>query len=139
MKDRNVISWAVVSLIGFLVINLLMTRPFVQITGATGAVGSDFWKTTIIAVILYAVPIILAALDWKPSFYLMGLVIVVYSLGLVGVVITMMLHSQANFTVRALMSLFGLGMIVLNCYWLVLALRLRKDERDARDRRRFGK
>lgn len=137
MRDRNVISWGIVSMIGFLVINFLMTQPFVKIPG--GSNGSDFWKSTIIAVVLYAIPIILAVLDWKPSFYLMGLVIVIYSLGLISVVLNMLMDSTAGFLVRALMSAFSIGMLVANCYWLVLALRLRKAERDARDRRRFGK
>ncbi|KRL47422.1 hypothetical protein FD37_GL002288 [Levilactobacillus spicheri DSM 15429] len=123
------------SLVGFLVINFLMGLSFVKIPGTT---GGDFGKSTLIAVILYAIPIILAALDWKPSFYLMGLVIVIYSLGVIGMIINMVTLSHATLVIRAVMILFGAGLLVANCYWLVLALRLRKAERDARDRRRFG-
>ncbi|MCW3778684.1 hypothetical protein [Levilactobacillus namurensis] len=136
MRDRNVISWAVVSLIGFLVINVLMHQSFIQ---GTEPVAHDLGRSTLIAVILYAIPIVLAALDWKPSFYVMGLVIVIYSLGLVGVILNMLFHSDASLLIRTLMSAFGVGMLVANGYWLVLALRLRLAEQKERDRRRFGK
>ncbi|GEO69412.1 hypothetical protein [Levilactobacillus acidifarinae] len=134
MRDRNVISWAIISLVGFLVINFLMNQPFVKI----GSVTNDFGKTSILALVLYAVPIVLAVLDWKPSFYLLGLVIVLYSLGLLGMLFVMWGTSHASMTIRLLMSAFSIGMLVANAYWLVLALRLRKSERDGRDRRRFG-
>lgn len=136
MRDRNVISWAVVSLVGFLVINWLMTLPIVKLHGVN---GNDFWKTTILAVILYAIPIILAALDWKPSFFLMGIVIVIYSLGLLAAIFNMFQNSSATLVVRFLMTALSVGVLVANSYWLVLALRLRKAERDARDRRRFNR
>lgn len=134
MRDRNVISWAIISLVGFLVINFLMNQPFVKI----GSVANDFGRTSLLALVLYAVPIVLAILNWKPSFYLLGLVIVLYSLGLLGMVFVMWGTSHASLTIRLVMSAFSIGMLVANAYWLVLALRLRKAERDVRDRRRFG-
>ncbi|QMU08452.1 hypothetical protein [Levilactobacillus suantsaii] len=135
MRDRNVISWAIISLVGFILINFLMNQPFVQI----GHVTNDFWPSSLLALVLYAVPIALAILNWKPSFYLLGLVIVLYSLGLLGMLFVMWGSSHASLTIRLLMSLFSVGMLVANAYWLVLALRLRKDQQDARDRKRFGK
>ena len=135
MKDRNVISWSVVSLVGFLVVNLLMGQSFVQVPGIE---GHDFWSSTLIAIVLYAVGIVLAALNWRPAFYVLGFVIAIYSLGIVGMLINLITLSHATLLIRAMMVVLGIAILLANAYWLVLALRFRKAERDARDRRRFG-
>lgn len=135
MKDRNVIAWAIISLFGFLVINFLMSRSFVGLSTSM----SEFWRSSALAVALYAITIILAALDWRPSFYLMGLVIAMYTLSLISVLITMWGYDHTTLMVRLLMSIGSIAVMVANAYWLVLALRLRKDERDRRDRKRFGR
>ncbi|NLR09748.1 MULTISPECIES: hypothetical protein [Lactobacillaceae] len=135
MKDRNVIAWAIISLFGFLVINFLMSRSFVGLSTSM----SEFWRSSALAVALYAITIILAALDWRPSFYLMGLVIAMYTLALISVLITMWGYDHTTLMVRLLMSIGSIAVMVANAYWLVLALRLRKDERDRRDRKRFGR
>ncbi|WP_341779812.1 hypothetical protein [Levilactobacillus sp. HBUAS70063] len=134
MKDRNVIAWAIISMFGFLVINFLMSRSFVGLTTSMG----EFWRSSALAVALYAITIVLAALDWRPSFYLMGLVIAMYTLALISVVITMWGYDHTTLMVRILMSAGSIAVMVANAYWLVLALRLRKAERDRRDRKRFG-
>ncbi|UIF28650.1 hypothetical protein KB236_08875 [Levilactobacillus brevis] len=134
MKDRNVIAWAIISLFGFLVINFLMSRSFVGLSTSM----SEFWRSSALAVALYAITIVLAALDWRPSFYLMGLVIAMYSLSLISVLITMWSYDHTSLMVRLLMSIGSIAVMVANAYWLVLALRLRKAERDKRDRKRFG-
>lgn len=139
MKDRNVIAWAIVSLVGFIAISFLMSRFFGQ--GAnTAKVMTDFWRSTLTAVILYAIPVVLAAIDWHPSFYVMGLVIAMYTLALISVLLNMWTGGTQNtMMVKLLMSAFSLALIVGNGYWLVLALRLRKKEQDRHDRKRFGR
>lgn len=139
MKDRNVIAWAIVSLVGFITISFLMSRFFGQ--GAnTAKVMTDFWRSTLTAVILYAIPVVLAAIDWRPSFYVMGLVIAMYTLALISVLLNMWTGGTQNtMMVKLLMSAFSLALIVGNGYWLVLALRLRKKEQDRHDRKRFGR
>lgn len=139
MKDRNVIAWAIVSLVGFIAISFLMSRFFGQ--GAnTAKVMTDFWRSTLTAVILYAIPVVLAAIDWRPSFYVMGLVIAMYTLALISVLLNMWTGGTQNtMMVKLLMSAFSLALIVGNGYWLVLALRLHKKEQDRHDRKRFGR
>lgn len=139
MKDRNVIAWAIVSLVGFIAISFLMSRFFGQ--GAnTAKVMTDFWRSTLTAVILYAIPVVLAAIDWRPSFYVMGLVIAMYTLALISVLLNMWTGGTQNtMMVKLLMSAFSLALMVGNGYWLVLALRLRKKEQDRYDRKRFGR
>ncbi|MCT3573458.1 MAG: hypothetical protein ACTIIZ_06205 [Levilactobacillus brevis] len=135
MKDRNVIAWAIVSLVGFIAISFLMSRFFGQ--GAnTAKVMTDFWRSTLTAVILYAIPVVLAAIDWRPSFYVMGLVIAMYTLALISVLLNMWTGGTQNtMMVKLLMSAFSLALMVGNGYWLVLALRLRKKEQDRHDRK----
>ncbi|MBU5273365.1 hypothetical protein KQI03_01485 [Levilactobacillus brevis] len=139
MKDHNVIAWAIVSLVGFIAISFLMSRFFGQ--GAnTAKVMTDFWRSTLTAVILYAIPVVLAAIDWRPSFYVMGLVIAMYTLALISVLLNMWTGGTQNtMMVKLLMSAFSLALMVGNGYWLVLALRLRKKEQDRHDRKRFGR
>lgn len=116
-----------------------MSRFFGQ--GAnTAKVMTDFWRSTLTAVILYAIPVVLAAIDWRPSFYVMGLVIAMYTLALISVLLNMWTGGTQNtMMVKLLMSAFSLALMVGNGYWLVLALRLRKKEQDRHDRKRFGR
>lgn len=136
MRDRNVIAWSVVSLFGFLVVNFLMCQSFVQVRLGT---SNDFWKSSIIALVLYAIPIVLAALNWRPALYILGIIIAIYSIGLLSVIMTMWTGSQASTLIRVIMSALSVGTILINAYWLVLVLRVRKAIQDRRDRRRYGK
>ncbi|WP_203639625.1 hypothetical protein [Levilactobacillus wangkuiensis] len=137
MKDRNVIAWAIISMVGFIALNFLMSRPFVDSPNVQMTMA-EFWHTTLIAFVLYAVPIVLAALNWKPSFYFMGLVIALYTLSPVSVIINMWTDSSASIMIKMLMSAFGLALIVANGYWLVLALRLRLRQQKIADAKRFA-
>ncbi|AYM02077.1 hypothetical protein [Levilactobacillus yiduensis] len=137
MKDRNVIAWAIISMVGFVVLNFLMSRPFVDSTNVQMTM-SEFWRTTLIALVLYVIPIVLAALDWRPSFYLMGLVIALYTLSPISVLFNMWMDSGASVMIKLLMSAYSLALIVGNAYWLVLALRLRQRQQKIADRKRFA-
>ncbi|WP_203642450.1 hypothetical protein [Levilactobacillus andaensis] len=137
MRDRNVIAWAIVSMFGFIAINFLMSRPFIHSANVQMTMA-EFWHTTLIAVILYMIPIIMAALNWKPSFYFMGLVIALYTLSPISVLFNMWSDSGASIMIKLLMSAFSLALMWGNAYWLVLALRLRKKQQDHADRKRFG-
>lgn len=137
MKDRNVIAWAIISMVGFVILNFLMSRPFVDSTNVQMTM-SEFWRTTLIALVLYVIPIVLAALDWHPSFYLMGLVIALYTLSPISVLFNMWMDSGASVMIKLLMSAYSLALIVGNAYWLVLALRLRQRQQKIADRKRFA-
>lgn len=137
MKDRNVIAWAIISMVGFVALNFLMSRPFVDSSNVQMTM-SEFWRTTVIALVLYIIPIVLAALDWRPSFYLMGLVIALYTLSPISVLFNMWMDSGASILIKMLMSAFSLALIVGNAYWLVLALRLRQKQQKIADRKRFA-
>ncbi|WP_125583510.1 hypothetical protein [Levilactobacillus cerevisiae] len=137
MKDRNVIAWAIISMVGFIVLNFLMSRPFVDSTNVQ-MTTPEFWHTTLIAFVLYAIPIVLAALNWKPSFYFMGLVIALYTLSPISVIFNMWMDSGASFMIKALMSIFSLALMAGNAYWLVLALRLRLRQQKIADAKRFA-
>lgn len=137
MKDRNVIAWDIISLFGFWVINFLMTQSFVTGSGQENSM-TEFWHTSLLALLFYAIPIVMAALNWRLSFYLMGLIMALYTLAPVGVILTMW-YGHADIMVRLGMALASLAVIAANAYWLVLALRLRKAEREREDRRRFQK
>ena len=131
MKDKQVITWSFISMFIFMMINFLMSTPIVKITDRNLA-SSDIWKSTIFVLILYLIPIILAVLNWKASFYFLGLVITMYSLGLLNVILTMATKSDASLLIKVLMDIFSAAAIVANAYWLVLALRLRKEQKEKR-------
>ncbi|MFC6260809.1 hypothetical protein [Levilactobacillus fujinensis] len=137
MRDRNVIAWAIVSMFGFIAINFLMSQSFVHSANVQMTM-TEFWHTTLIAVILYMIPIVMAALNWKPSFYFMGLVIALYTLSPISVLFNMWSDSGASIMIKLLMSAFSLALMWGNAYWLVLALRLRKKQQDRADRKRFN-
>ena len=53
-----------------------------------------------------------------------------YSLGLLNVILTMATKSDASLLIKVLMDIFSAAAIVANAYWLVLALRLRKEQKE---------
>ena len=107
----------------FLLVNWLLTLPVMQLNQRV--VLSEAWQVTFIALAFYAATILLAVLKVRISYYLMAVVVAIYTVGLVGMLTTMFTGSSANILIRlavAALSAFG---IIVNLYWYGLAFKLR--------------
>ena len=122
-EEKQAIFWAIVSLLVFLATTLLMTFSFVKLN--TPAKVSEALHVTWIAVAFYAANLILVALRVKISYYLLAVVIAIYSVGFVGMISTMFINSDANIFVKLLVAAVAAFGIVVNVYWYIIAFRLR--------------
>jgi hypothetical protein len=122
-EEKKVIYWAIISMGIFLLVNWLLTLPVMQLNQRV--VLSEAWQVTFIALAFYAATILLAVLKVRISYYLMAVVVAIYTVGLVGMLTTMFTGSSANILIRlavAALSAFG---IIVNLYWYGLAFKLR--------------
>lgn len=122
-EEKKVIYWAIISMAIFLLVNWLLTLPVMQLNQRV--VLSEAWQVTFIALAFYAASILLAVLKVRISYYLMVVVVAIYTVGLVGMLTTMFTGSSANILIRlavAALSAFG---IIVNLYWYGLAFKLR--------------
>ncbi|UDM32224.1 hypothetical protein [Lentilactobacillus laojiaonis] len=122
-QRKHVITMAIVSLVIFLIVNGLMILKPMKL--AEPVYSSEFWQVTFTALILYVVAIILAAFHLKVSYYLLAVIIAVYTIGLVGVVITLFTTSHANLLLKLVVAIIALIGIVVNVDWYLLAFKLR--------------
>ncbi|AFS01204.1 hypothetical protein [Lentilactobacillus buchneri] len=122
-EEKQTIFWAIISLVVFLAVTWLMTLPFMALKAP--ATTGEALQVTWIAIAFYAATLILAALRVKISYYLLAVVIAIYSVGFVGMISTMFLNSDATILVKLFVSAVAAFGIVVNVYWYILAFRLR--------------
>jgi len=122
-EEKRVIYWAIVSLVVFLASNALMTLKWMKLDRPV--IMSEMWQVTFIAIAFYAATLILAVLKVKISYYLLSVVIAIYSVGFVGMGITLVQGSDGNILLRLLVLALVIFGIVVNVYWYMLAFRMR--------------
>ncbi|WP_203651440.1 hypothetical protein [Secundilactobacillus yichangensis] len=123
MLKQKLITYGIVSWVLFSAMNLLLSSKLV-------ALGHSFEMTAvirsiIISLVLYALPMIWGALGHNSGYYLLAVVIVIYSFGLFNGIVTVMASSTAIMSIKAAVILANVLVIVFNGYWMVLALRYR--------------
>ncbi|EEI19656.1 hypothetical protein [Lentilactobacillus hilgardii] len=122
-EEKKVIYWAVISLVFFLLVNWLMTLDFMRLDRRV--LLSEAVRVTIIAGVFYLATILLAYLKVKISYYLMAVVVAIYTVGFVGMLATMFTGSSANIIVKLVMAALSAFGIIVNFYWFILAFKLR--------------
>lgn len=122
-EEKQAIFWAIISLLVFLAATWIMTFGFMSLK--TPATAAEAAQVTWIAIAFYAATLILAALRVKISYYLLAVVIAVYSVGFVGMISTMFLNSNADIIIKLFVSAVAAFGILVNVYWYILAFRLR--------------
>lgn len=123
MLKQKLITYGIVSWVLFSAMNLLLSSKLVVL-------GHSFEMTAvirsiIISLVLYALPMIWGALGHNSGYYLLAMVIVIYSFGLFNGIVTVMASSTAIMSIKAAVILANVLVIVFNGYWMVLALRYR--------------
>ncbi|GAX03485.1 hypothetical protein IWT140_01089 [Secundilactobacillus pentosiphilus] len=123
MLKQKLITYGIVSWVLFSAMNLLLSSKLV-------ALGHHFEMTAvirsiIISLVLYALPMIWGALGHNSGYYLLAMVIVIYSFGLFNGIVTVLTSSTAVIGIKAGVTFANFLVIVFNGYWMVLALRYR--------------
>lgn len=135
MLKKQLVSLGIVSWVLFSVVNLLMSSKFVKL--GQQVTTSDIMKSLIISAVLYFVPIVIGAMGHNAGYYVLALVIIIYSVGLINVILTMFYGSSANMTIKALMIFTGIAVLVFNGYWMILAFRYRHSLDNVRDEKKY--
>ena len=136
MLKQKLITYGIVSWVLFSAMNLLMSSKFV-------ALGQSFQMTAvirsiIISLVLYALPIIWGALGHNSGYYVLAMVIIVYSFGLFNGIVTVFTSSTAVVGIKAGVAFANFLVIVFNGYWMVLALRYRHLLDNKRDEKKLA-
>ncbi|KRM77565.1 hypothetical protein [Secundilactobacillus collinoides] len=135
MLKKQLVSLGIVSWALFSIINLLMSSEFVKLKSQIST--SDMIKSLIVSGVLYFIPIIIGALGHNAGYYVLALVIIVYSVALVNVILSMINASDANMTIKAVMIFASLAALVFNGYWMILAFRYRHRLDKIRDEKKY--
>ncbi|GAW99893.1 hypothetical protein [Secundilactobacillus mixtipabuli] len=123
MLKQKLITFGIVSWVLFSAMNLLLSSKLIGL-GKSFQMSAVI-RSLIISLVLYAVPMIWAALGHNSGYYLLAVVIVIYSFGLLNGIVTVMVSSHAILSIKAAMILANVLVILFNGYWMVLALRYR--------------
>lgn len=124
MLKQKLITYGIVSWVLFSAINIVMSMKFIALGQSVEL--SAVIRSIAVSLVLYAVPMIFGALGKNAGYYVLAIVIVIYSFGLFNGIVTVLTASHASMGIRAIMALVSLLVIIFNGYWLVLALRYRK-------------
>lgn len=123
MLKQKLITFGIVSWVLFSAMNLLLSSKLIGL-GQSFQMSAVI-RSLIISLVLYAVPMIWAALGHNSGYYLLAVVVVIYSFGLLNGIVTVMVSSHAILSIKAAMILANVLVILFNGYWMVLALRYR--------------
>lgn len=123
MLKQRLITLGIVSWVLFSVMNLVMSSRFAELSHSV-QMSAVIWSI-VISLILYGLPMIWAAMGHNSGYYLMAVVIVIYSFGLFNGIATVLTSSHAVLGIKAVIALADLLIIIFNGYWMVLALRYR--------------
>lgn len=123
MLKQKLITFGIVSWVLFSAMNLLLSSKLIGLGQSFQM--SAVMRSLIISLVLYAVPMIWAALGHNSGYYLLAVVVVIYSFGLLNGIVTVMVSSHAILSIKAAMILANVLVILFNGYWMVLALRYR--------------
>ncbi|MFC0422931.1 hypothetical protein [Lactiplantibacillus plajomi] len=87
----------------------------------------EMWQGLLIALVLYFVGILAVYVNRMLGFYVLGLVLVIYSLGMISALISGY-QSTAGMTIKLLLEIVGVIGLGLNFYTLVLLTRWRHNK-----------
>ncbi|WP_282802090.1 hypothetical protein [Secundilactobacillus kimchicus] len=132
MLKKQLMMWGIVSWGLFTAVNLAMSLPLVRLSHGQSTM-LDFWKVTAISLVLYLLPLIWGAAGHNSGFYILGLVIAVYTIATANVIIAMVTGSSATMLVKTAMIVGAVVVIGVNLYWLILGFRYRKTLDEKRD------
>ncbi|CAM3085111.1 hypothetical protein [Lactiplantibacillus plajomi] len=126
MKLTRLVAFAFVSFFCYGIVNWMMSTSHFHLQ-AKAISTPEMWQGLLIALVLYFVGILAVYVNRMLGFYVLGLVLVIYSLGMISALISGY-QSTAGMTIKLLLEIVGVIGLGLNFYTLVLLTRWRHNK-----------
>ncbi|ETY73548.1 hypothetical protein [Lactiplantibacillus fabifermentans] len=123
MKLTRLVAFALVSFFCYGIVNWMMSTYHFHLQ-TTRLSTAEMWQGLLIALVLYLVGILAIYVNRMLGFYVLGLVLIIYSLGLISALMSGYQSDAAMEIKLALEVIVAIG-LVLNFYTLVLLTRER--------------
>lgn len=123
MKLTRLVAFAFVSFFCYGIVNWMMSTSQLQLQTAHIKSG-QMWQGLLIALVLYLLGILAVYLNRMLGFYVLGLVLVIYSLGLISALMSGY-QSNAGMEIKLLLEVVAAIGLVVNFYTVVLLTRWR--------------
>lgn len=123
MKLTRLVAFAFVSFFCYGIVNWMMSTSHLQLQ-TTKVASGQMWQGLLIALVLYLLGTLAVYLNRMLGFYVLGLVLVVYSLGLISALMSGY-QSNAGMEVKLLLEVVAAIGLVVNFYTVVLLTRWR--------------
>jgi len=123
LKLTRLVAFAFVSFFCYGIVNWMMSTSQLQLQ-TTKVASGQMWQGLLIALVLYLLGTLAVYLNRMLGFYVLGLVLVVYSLGLISALMSGY-QSNAGMEVKLLLEVVAAIGLVVNFYTVVLLTRWR--------------
>ena len=123
MKLTRLVAFAFVSFFCYGIVNWMMSTSHFHLQAKIISLP-EMWQGLLIALVLYFVGILAVYLNRMLGFYVLGIVILIYSLGLVNALMSGY-QSTAGMEIKLLLEVIGAIGLGINFYTLVLLTRWR--------------
>ncbi|MFC6294934.1 hypothetical protein ACFQH1_06940 [Lactiplantibacillus daoliensis] len=123
MKLTRLVAFAFVSFFCYGIVNWMMSTSHLQLQ-TTKVASGQMWQGLLIALVLYLLGTLAVYLNRMLGFYVLGLVLVIYSLGLISALMSGY-QSNAGMEVKLLLEVVAAIGLVVNFYTVVLLTRWR--------------
>ncbi|BDZ31599.1 hypothetical protein RA086_10270 [Lactiplantibacillus sp. WILCCON 0030] len=123
MKLTRLVAFAFVSFFCYGIVNWMMSTSHLHLQTAKIA-NSQMWQGLLIALVLYLLGVLAVYLNRMLGFYVLGLVLVIYSLGLISALMSGT-QSNAGMEIKLLLEVVAAIGLAINFYTVVLLTRWR--------------
>jgi len=123
LKLTRLVAFAFVSFFCYGIVNWMMSTSQLQLQ-TTNIKSGQMWQGLLIALVLYLLGILAVYLNRMLGFYVLGLVLVIYSLGLISALMSGY-RSNAGMEIKLLLEVVAAIGLVVNFYTVVLLTRWR--------------
>jgi len=123
LKLTRLVAFAFVSFFCYGIVNWMMSTSQLQLQ-TTNIKSGQMWQGLLIALVLYLLGILAVYLNRMLGFYVLGLVLVIYSLGLISALMSGY-QSNAGMEIKLLLEVVAAIGLVVNFYTVVLLTRWR--------------
>ncbi|WP_260209471.1 hypothetical protein [Lactiplantibacillus pentosus] len=123
MKLTRLVAFAFVSFFCYGIVNWMMSTSHFHLQAKHISVA-EMWQGLLIALVLYFLGVLAVYIN-RMFFYVLGLVVLIYSLGLISALMSGY-QSAAGMEIKLLLEIMGMIGLGINFYTLVLLTRWRR-------------
>ena len=124
MKLTRLVAFAFVSLFCYGIVNWLMSTSHFHLQSKSISTA-EMWQGLLIALVLYFLGVLAVYINRMLGFYVLGLVVLIYSLGLISALVSGY-QSTAGMEIKLVLEIMGVVGLGINFYTVVLLTRWRQ-------------